>query len=166
MQPSKPRYYLLNCFLLMIPVLVWNIALTNKLPALYQPATFQKDIPAWLSWSENISRTLLFVLTLCMPLSVSSKRQKTGMGIYISGLLLYFASWILLIRYPGSVWSQSFAGSAAPAYTPLCWLAGIALTGNTFYFKIPFRRWLFPLTALCFLIFHNLHTAMIFYREQ
>jgi hypothetical protein len=54
----------------------------------------------------------------------------------------------------------------APAYTPLLWLTGIGLIGNSFYFNLPFRRWFFILISIQFLIFHNWHTLTIFLRRH
>lgn len=45
--------YLLNCFVLTVPVLVWNIALTNKLPKEFQPEKFWKNIPPILTYGED-----------------------------------------------------------------------------------------------------------------
>jgi hypothetical protein len=48
MQKNKrPLYkYLLSCFLLMLPIMIWNILFTEKLPQEYQPEVFWKEIPA------------------------------------------------------------------------------------------------------------------------
>ena len=164
---KKPFYkYLLNCFLLMLPIMIWNILFTEKLPQEYQPEVFWKEIPAWLKYAENISRILLFILTILMPLSISTSIQKRGLILYIGGTIIYFASWLLLIFSPDSAWSNSIFGFMAPAYTPLLWLTGIGLIGNSFYFNLPFRRWFFILISIQFLIFHNWHTLTIFLRRH
>lgn len=84
--------YLLSCFLLTLPVLAWNILLAPELPAPFQPASFGKDIPLFLIYGENISRSLVFLCMLLMPLQISTSVQKAGIVIYISGILVYFAS--------------------------------------------------------------------------
>ena len=160
------KKYLLNCFLLTIPIMIWNIIFTSKLPQYYQPEIFWKDIPAWLKYSENISRILIFILTLLMPLNISTLTQKRGLILYIGGTLIYFASWLVLIYFPNSSWSNNILGFMAPAYTPLLWLTGIGFIGNSFYFNLPYKRWFFILTVIIFLIFHNFHTMTIYFRIQ
>lgn len=160
------KKYLLSCFLLTIPVLVWNIVFANKLPKDFQPEVFSKDIPAFVKYGENISRVIVFMFTALMPLSISGKAQKQGILIYTGGILLYFCSWLALIYFPYSGWSNSAAGFMAPAYTPLFWLIGIGLTGNSFYFKLPYKRWLFISASVIFLIFHNFHAVTIYLRTH
>ncbi len=160
------KKYFLNCFLLMLPIMIWNIALTNKLPQEFQPEIFWNEVPAWLKYGENISRILIFILTILMPLRISDSIQQKGLLLYIGGTLLYFASWLLLIYLPDSGWSNSIFGFMAPAYTPLLWLTGIGVIGDSFYFNLPYRRWFFILTALLFLVFHNWHTLTIYFRTH
>ncbi len=160
------KKYLLNCFLLTLPIMIWNIVLTNKLPQNYQPEIFWKNIPSWLEYVENISRTLIFILTLLTPLRISTLTQKRGFILYLSGTILYFVSWLLLIYFPDSRWSSNIFGFMAPAYTPLLWLTGIGLIGNSFYFNLPYKRRFFILTVIIFLIFHNFHTMTIYFRTH
>ncbi|NLK56390.1 MAG: hypothetical protein GX292_02415 [Bacteroidales bacterium] len=158
------KKYLLNCFLLTLPIMIWNIVLTNKLPQEYQPDIFWKDIPAWLKYAENISRTLIFILAFLMPLRISTLTQKRGFILYVVGTIVYFVSWLILIYLPDSSWSSNIFGFMAPAYTPLLWLIGIGLIGNSFYFNLPYKRWFFILTVIIFLIFHNFHAMTIYFR--
>lgn len=37
--------------------MVWDLSQTQKLPQPFQPVSFWKDIPAFLAYGENISRT-------------------------------------------------------------------------------------------------------------
>jgi hypothetical protein len=158
--------YLLNCFILTIPVLIWNIALTNKLPKVFQPEIFWEKISPFLTYGENIFRVAVFLLTLLMPLSFSTTSQKEGLIIYLSGMILYFASWLVLIYLPDSKWSNSILGFLAPAYTPLFWLIGIGLIGNSLYFNLPYRQWHFISISIIFLLFHNAHALTIFFRTH
>jgi len=144
--------------------MVWNIVFTDKLPHALQPEIFWNDISPFLTYGENISRIIVFIISLLMPLRISTLTQKRGFFLYLIGTLLYFASWIILIYFPSSNFSNSILVFMAPAYTPLLWLIGIGLIGNSFYFKIPFRRWFFILAATIFLIFHNFHTLIIYCR--
>ena len=160
------KTYLLNCFLLLLPIMIWNIVFMDKLPHEYQPEIFWKDIPVWLKYAENISRTLIFILALLMPLSISTLTQKRGVILYLGGTLLYFVSWLVLIYLPDSNWSNNIFGFMSPAYTPLLWLTGIGLIGSSFYFNLPYRRWFFISTAIIFLVFHNFHTMTIYFRTH
>lgn len=150
----------------MLPVIAWNIVLTPFLPAAYQPDVFEKEIPAWLTYSENASRIGVFLLTFLMPLAVNDRTQRKGVYLYVAGLLLYFASWVVLIVFPESAWSNSLAGFSAPAWTPLFWLAGMACIGDSFYFRLPYRRWYFIVVALLFLVFHNAHTILVYFNTR
>lgn len=80
------------------------------------------------------------------------------------GLCLYFTSWTLLIHCPSAKWSMRLAGFMAPAVTPVVWLIGIWLMSGNLNYNIPLKQWLFPGCAILFLIFHNMHTFIVFYR--
>jgi len=160
------KKYSLNCFLLTIPIMLWNVFLTKKLPEAFQPEIFWDDIPSFLTFGENISRIIVFTLTFLMPLSILTSTQKKGLFLYISGSILYFASWLILIYFPESGWSNSILGFMAPAYTPFLWLTGIGLIGNSYYFNLTYRRWQFIGTSLVFLMFHNFHTLTIYFRTH
>lgn len=163
---SLIQKYFCNCFLLILPVLAWNIALTNRLPKTFQPEIFWSDIPPFLAYGENTARIVVFILTLFMPLKIVTPMQRKGLLFYISGLLVYFISWLLLIFLPNSAWSAGIPGFSAPAYTPLLWLIGIGIIGNSFYFNLPYKRWMFITVSIIFLLFHNLHTYFIYYRTH
>lgn len=98
-----------------------------------------------------------------MPLSITKPIQKKGLILYLIGLVLYFASWIVLMFSPECHPCDHILLFTAPAYTPLLWLLGIGLIGDSFYFGIPFKHWYFILASVLFLIFHNLHTLIVYY---
>jgi hypothetical protein len=158
------KKYFFNCFLLTIPVLLWDYVFTDKLPKAFQPEIFWKDIPSFIIYGENISRLIMFVFISFMPLKIITNRQKNGLILYVAGVLLYFTAWIILIYFPNTAWSNSILGLLAPAYTPLFWLVGIGFIGNSFFFNIPHRSWLYFLVVITFLIFHNWHTYLIYFR--
>ncbi|GAB3274924.1 hypothetical protein GCM10027347_48090 [Larkinella harenae] len=164
MKAKTVPYYLVNCFLLTLPVMIWNLALTDSLPKPYQPDVFWASIPPVVAYGENGSRIVVFTLAFLMPLKVSTLPQKAGVWVYGLGSLLYYGSWLVLIFHPNSLWSSSMVGFMAPAYTPAFWLAGIGLIGRSFYFNLPFSRWIFGLAAFIFLLFHLTHTYIIFSR--
>lgn len=158
--------YIFNCFLLTIPILLWDYLFTDRLPKapLIQP--FWKEIPSYIIQIENISRLIMFVFISFMPIKIVTPTQRKGLVLYVIGTLLYFASWLILMYFPNSAWSKSEFGLLAPAYTPLFWLIGIGLIGNSFYFNIPFKRWVYFLIVIIFLIFHNWHTYLIYFRTH
>jgi hypothetical protein len=160
------KKYLLNCFLLTIPILLWDYIFTHKLPKAFQPEIFWKDIPSFIKNGENISRLIMFVFISLMPLKIINQKQRNGLLLYIAGTLLYFAAWIVLMYFPNVSWSNSVFGLLAPAYTPLFWLIGIGFIGESFFFKIPYRRWLYFFVVIIFLIFHNWHTYLIYFRTH
>ena len=156
--------YILNCFLLLVPILAWNAILASKLPVAYQTAMFDKDIPSAVVIGENGFRSLVMFLPLLMPLSFASHSQRVGLYVFIFGLLVYFLSWMVLIVIPNSVWSKSLIGFLAPAYTPLIWLVGIGLIGTQLYFKSPYQNWMYILLSVIFLSFHITHAAIVYLR--
>ncbi len=160
------KKYSLNCFLLTLPIMIWNIVLTNKLPKDFQPDIFWKDIPVLLIYAENTSRILVFIFTLLMPLSITTSMQKRGLILYVGGTIIYFVSWLVLIYFPDTRLSHNVFVFMAPAYTPLLWLTGIGLIGNSFYFKLHYRRSFFILAVVIFLMFHNFHTITIYLRTH
>lgn len=162
----KIKYYLSNCFLLLLPLLLWNLIFFNDLPKAYYSETFQKDIPDWISYSENILRILVFGLPTIMIFSLKTRSQKIGFGIYLIGTLIYFLSWIAMICYPQSAWATSQIGFMAPAYTTIIWFVGIGLIGTQSYFRIPKLSLIYILLAVLFVIFHTLHIYLVFQNIQ
>jgi hypothetical protein len=164
MSLSQLRKYVKSCFLLTLPVMAWDFFLADKLPLTFQSAIFWHDVPLFLAMGEHIFRILIFAFTLAMPLSFASKRSQIGLVIYLIGIVLYFLSWLALIYGPLSMWSNSYFGFLAPAYTPVLWLIGISFIGTRFYFNFPYKRRVFLAISILFLLFHNLHTLMVYNR--
>lgn len=156
--------YFFNCFLLVIPALVWNIVLAKQLPEPFQPYVYGDNIPSFLAYGESVSRIVMLSITCLMPIHITTSTQKRGILLYTLGMVLYFLSWLALIYFPGSSWSKSVIGFMSPALTPFLWLAGISLIGNTFYCNLSYRRWFFVVPSIVFLVFHNLHAYMIYVR--
>jgi hypothetical protein len=157
--------FLKNCFWLLAPILAFNMIFMRQLPAAYQMNVFWKDIPKAIGVPENLLRTLVMILPVFMRLRISTASQKLGFGLYLTGILVYFASWAALIAAPQSAWSTSAIGFLAPAYTPILWLVGIGLIGNELHFqKVPFKPWMYWALSALFLLFHNLHAATVYSR--
>ena len=117
--------YLKNCFLLLIPIIAWNLIFMDDLPKKLNMEFPIDDIPAIVGYGENILRVIVFALPLFMIFSLKTKVQKTGFIVYLIGIIIYFASWIALIYFPTSVWSLSWLGFVAPAYSTLIFFVGI-----------------------------------------
>lgn len=160
------RHYALSCGLLLLPASLWNIALTEQLPAAFSLAEFWREIPAPLAVAENSLRVGVFALPFFMPLNLSAPASKRALLIYAAGTLVYFASWLALILFPTSSWSTSALGFIAPAYTPFLWLLGIALLGRQLFWGAFYRWWMYLVLAVAFLATHISHTAMVYARSH
>ena len=155
-------HYAWNCIWLILPILLLNVLLMGRLPRLYQSESFSRGIPAWVTARENALRLPIFVLPALMPLHIESQRQRVGLAAYLIGVAVYFFAWAMQIWLPKSVWSTSRSGFMAPAYTPLLWLAGIALVGDTCFLPIPHLLWIYLGLSGLFLCFHNLHVWIVY----
>ncbi len=165
MKTASFMNYLLNCMLLLLPIMAWNMIFASKLPQAFSQEVFWKDIPPFIGTGENLFRLLVFILPLLMPLRVETQSQKLGLWLYITGTVIYFISWLAQMYFPQSAWSLSAFGFLAPAYTPLIWLIGIGLLGSTLYFSSPYRSWMYILTSIIFIGFHLSHTLTIYLRN-
>lgn len=165
MATSSKLGYLCNCFWLLVPILAFNVLFMRQLPPAYQAGMFWRDIPKMVGIPENLLRALVMILPIFMRLQFSTSHQRLGLGIYLAGLLGYFASWTALIAAPWSSWSMSAIGFLAPAYTPIVWLTGIALIGDMLQFSgAPYRPWVYWGISGLFLAFHNLHALLVYSR--
>ncbi len=154
--------YLQNCFILVIPILIWNVAFTDLLPPAFSGEQFNEGVPAFIIWSENIFRLMIFALPAFMPLTIFYKYQKYGLALYFIGTFLYFLSWRPLILFPEGLWSLSLIGFMAPAITPLIFLTGIGLIGYRLFFNIKYNQLVYILISLVFVIFHTLHVYLAY----
>ena len=91
----KLELRLLNGFLLIIPLLAWNLALGPRLTL--EAVISDAHSPAWLLMAENITRLIIFALPLFLPLDFKGVWNKTGLAVYGLGTLIYFASWLPLL---------------------------------------------------------------------
>jgi hypothetical protein len=165
MDVSRYLPFFRNCFWLLVPILVFDTAFTSLLPTPLQPQAFWRDIPGYVAWPENVLRVVVLALPLLLPLEVVTRRQRAGFALYVAGVLLYVAAWGLLILAPESPIARTPAAFLAPAYTPLLWLAGIALVGDRlFVSRIPWRWWIYLLLAALFVSFHVGHAALVYGR--
>jgi hypothetical protein len=154
-------YYLFNCFLLLIPVFIWNLALAKALPPAYQKKNWD-NVPKPLTIAENVLRTFVFVSCVLLQLEIKERIQSIGLTIYISGLVLYFASWILQIRFAQIRSMQGILAFAAPAYTSFIWLYGIGLIGQRLLVDVAYSYWIYVLLSLAFVAVHTSHSIVAF----
>ena len=156
---------MLSCGLLLLPVFVWNAMFMGSLPPAYQADEFWRDIPAILGSVENTLRLLVFALPFLMPLNIETARQRSGLTIFITGNLLYFASWLALMLEPQSWWSHSALGFLAPAYTPMIWFAGLAMSSNRLFWGSFYRWWMYLAISGIFLSAHLVHAVIVYLRN-
>ncbi len=153
--------YLINCFLLIFPVILWNYFFFEDLPNPYQEAFFWKDIPAYISVPENILRIPLFVLPYLMKIQADEKK----LVFYFITLTLYMASWCMQIYFPESAWSESVIGFTAPAFSALFIILSIGFIGKQAVFeKFPRMDLVYFSIGIPFIIFHTWHAYLIYSR--
>jgi hypothetical protein len=142
----KIGFHFINFFWLMLPLLAWNIILG---PRIVDPRIISDDrSPRGLLLSENVSRILVFVFPVLLPLQLVNPSRIAGLVIYIFGTLIYFTSWLPFVYTPHSKWSNSSIGLLAPRLTPLLVFLGIAMLG---------RSWIYLLIAATFTALHIWH---------
>ena len=155
-----------NCYIPLIPIFVWNIVLSSKLPSAFDPKSFNRDIPLLILVGENLFRSLIFVLPLLMKINISGIKGKIGVIIYALGTVLYFMSWLMLMYSPNSACSNNALGFIAPAYTPIIWLIGIGLMADSYYFRMKFTKWHFIIPSVAFSAFHITHALLVYLRTH
>ena len=144
-----PKLQLLNCFWLLLPIFVWNAVFTARLPQ----AGFKSDagVPQSVLLAEQWLRIAVFIWPLLLPLRWQDQGSRAGWVLFAVGTLVYFVSWLPLLYLPETAWSKSAVGLLAQAYTPLLWLAGIALIGAS---------WPYALASLLFVGVHVYHNIL------
>ena len=152
------RVVLLNGFVLIVPVVMVNLLLFDRLPpAMFGRDVFWQRIPPVIALGENILRVVIIAVPLLIPL----RWRPAGLGVYAVGLALYVGSWVALVGWPDSAWSTSAAGLLAPAYTPIVWAVGIGLIARSRLGNHVLPGWLYPVSAILFTAFHLTHAAVV-----
>jgi len=144
--PMRFELRLLNCFWLLLPLLLWNFLLGPKITI--DKILSDTHSPQWLLALENITRLVVFILPLLIPLVLNDRLSKIGLALYIAGTLIYFVSWLPLLLSPHSSWSTSAAGLLAPRLTPLLPFLGIAMIGH---------NWIYGIISILFIFLHTWH---------
>ncbi len=156
------RIALRNGVLLILPPLIISFGLWGALPVAYSPAIFWKGIPEWIGLFENIFRVFVFSLPGILYFGKKEPGQTVGWYLYVGGLAIYLASYLAQIYFPASAWSQSAIGFTAPAWSTSFWFAGIGLVCARTWLPIPWYRIIYILIASIFLIFHTVHTGLVY----
>lgn len=164
MEMGHLRKILKNGYVALLPIIIWNMFLTSKLPPVFSPTSFNAEIPFVILAGENIFRSIIFLLLLFVELGISSPHERKGAVTFFLGIALYFTSWLLLIYAPNSEWSNSVLGFTAPACTPIIWLVGLSLMVKSYYFKLLYSKWHLILPSIAFSIFHVSHTVYVYNR--
>lgn len=148
----EPKIVVLNCFLLHIPILLYNAVFFRKI-TMVLPS--DQGIKPWLLKVENVFRFLIFSLPLFMSIHTSSSTLVPGLIIYVTGSLIYFFSWIPHLMHAKfkNLLSKSVAIFLGPFFTPLFFLSGIALIGTSITYMV---------TALLFVCIHTVHGFLIY----
>ena len=133
-----------NCFWLVIPLLAWNIALAPNLTL--EEVISDAHSPAWLLAAENLTRIVVFAFPLLLAFQVKDRLGKTGLAIYLAGLLIYFASWIPLVWTPQSGWDAVIL--LLPRVSPLLAFLGIAMVGHSRFYAF---------ASILFITLHTIH---------
>lgn len=145
-------------------VLIWNMVLISQLPPAYGMKAFNAGIPAFILICENVFRYISMSIPIFVKMNIHTAKGKIGWKILLFGMVLYLTSWLMQIFAPGSTWSQSVWGFAAPAYTVLIWTIGLGLMLDSYYFKLPYKKWHYLAPSLVFLFFHIYHAVYVFNR--
>jgi len=138
--------------LLFIPVILFDIAFTN-----YLPEPYLKNISHVIVPMENMARIVLIALSTIMRINIKDKTGKIGVLIYIAGLILYVASYFILIHYTDTVIGENRILQLSGYWTAMIWLIGIGLTGNRLFVKVPYHYAFFLILSVLFGLIHTYH---------
>ena len=152
------RFYS-NCFLLFIPVILLNVLFTKYLPECYL-----KNISHIIVPIETIVRLILMALSIIMSIEIKDRTGKTGILIYITGLILYFVSYFILINYSETVVCKNMIVQLSGYWTATIWLIGIGLIGKKLFIKIPYHYVLYITLSVLFGIIHTYHGYILLAR--
>jgi len=144
--------YINNCFLFFIPILLFNILFFKKLPSHYLKNISHKII-IW----ETITRIITMAFSMIMAISIQNKIEKTGLVIYIIGIIIYFTSYFIEIYAPDTLFGRKIIFILAPYWTSVIWLTGIGLVGNSLFINIPYHFTVYLILSITFAAIHTIH---------
>ena len=144
--------YCKNCFWFFIPVIIFNIIFTK-----YLPENYLQNVSHVVVLLESITRISLIILSLVLQINTNNLLGKAGIKIYIIGLLIYFLSYYVIIKYSNTIFGQNMIVQLSGYWTSVLWLIGIGLIGNKIFLKIPYKWILYILISILFGIMHTYH---------
>ena len=156
-RPKIIQYLYSSCFLLFIPVILFDVAFTK-----YLPEQYLKNIPHIVVPIEAAVRLVLIALAAVMKINVQDKKGKAGFGIYIAGLTAYFASYFVLISYADTTVGKNMILQLSGYWTATLWLIGIGLTGNRLFVKVPYHYAVYIILSMLFGILHTYYGYILF----
>ena len=146
------QYLYSNCFLLFIPVIVINVLFTEYLPECYL-----KNISHIILPVESIVRIILMALSAVMIIDISDRTGKTGILTYITGLVIYSVSYLILIKHYDTIGGNNIILQLSGYWTATIWLIGIGLIGKKLFIKIPYHCVIYIILSILFGIIHTYH---------
>ena len=150
-KPKIIQYLFSNCFLLFIPVILFDIAFTK-----YLPEQYLKNIPHIIVPIETTVRMVLIALSTIMKINIQDKKGKSGLEIYIAGLITYFVSYFVLINYANTMIAENIILQLSGYWTAMIWLIGIGLIGNRLFVnKVPYHYAVYIILSILFGILHT-----------
>lgn len=163
MAPHKIKYYLINCFILLIPVIIWNILFRSYLPEPYLMEPSGKLFPSILKWIEVILTILILAVPFFLRLKVKNKLQQLGLIIYFIGVIVYIFAWRPIILYPNGDWSNSLVGYISLSITPVIFLTGIGMIGEKLVFNITYHRSIYILLSIILVFLKTSYAILVYY---
>jgi hypothetical protein len=134
----------------------------KKTPPAFEDKTFDKNIPKFVLIGESFFRAIIFLIPIITEIDFTKISGMIGFYIFISGVVVYFFTWLFLIYYPNSKWSKSVIGFCGPAFTPIIWLVGFAFTVNKFNIAVNYTIWFYVVPSIFFVFFHVVHSVIAF----
>lgn len=151
-----------NGFILFIPIFLWNLIFIKKLPPAFEDKTFDKNIPKFVLIGESFFRVIIFIIPIITEIDFTKITGNIGIYIFITGVVVYFFTWLFLIYYPNSKWSKSIIGFCGPGFTPIIWLVGFAFTVNKFNIALNYNVWFYLVPSIFFVFFHVVHSVIAY----
>ncbi len=148
-----------NCFWFFLPVIIFNCVITKHLPEFYL-----KNILHPIVVIEMIVRIITILFSVIMMISLENKIGKIGLVVYIIGVLLYFVSYIIVIKVPMVSFHNNLFIILAPYWTSVLWLIGIGLLGNKLFISMPYHYMVYITLSIVFAMIHSYH-GYICYNE-
>ena len=132
--PASRRERLVrNGVWLVLPVLVANIVLAGALPEGYGS---DEGVPGWLLAVEGVLRVVVFIAPALLTVRLSGRAGRVGAVVYVLGLAVYAASWLLVIA-AGDAGVGHPVVASAPYWTPAVFLGGVALLCRAPWYLVP-----------------------------